>query len=146
MNTVLLKALAYCAAYIAINAMFGLAPLWILLEETLINTNDSGVKEMINDGIIIFFCIAIIGSISFDYVLTKPKINEIMYYFAIVFPFLLFITVAIAYILLHKSPKREIIDNFNNIQQIIAVISIGYGFILKTDMFIKELNRELKNI
>src|ERR1035437_2202955 len=75
-----------------LNTIFGLIPLWILLYGTLMNYKFD-LKEVIIGGILIFFCMAIMGSILADYILSKLTVNKIAQLFIYSIPLVVILLV-----------------------------------------------------
>lgn len=140
------KALFHSFIYISVNAFFGLAPLWIIFQATLYALQFD-YKDVLREGMIMFFCIAIIGSISFDYSISKVKHkDDILKYIAITAPLFLLVFVAINFMQLHY--QKNVNYNFktiNILQWLLVCITIAYCFIFKTFMFINEEKGEGKN-
>ena len=134
------KALKYTFFYVLINAFFGLAPLWLILDATLYNFKVN-YEEVIKEGMIMFFCIAIIGGISFDYSISgKQHKSPIARYLTIIMPLVALILVAINFVQLkiNNSVIESSIKNINTIQWYIVVATIIYCFVVKTFIFINE--------
>jgi len=133
------RALFKSLIYIFVNAFFGLAPLWVIFQGTLYNY-EFDYKEVLSEGMIMFFCIAFIGGISFDYSISKIKHkDDILKYFAIAGPLFLLVFVAINFMQLHNQKNINIdFSTINILQWMLVCITIGYCFIFKTFMFIHE--------
>jgi len=130
------KALAYSFSYIIVNAFFGLAPLWIVLELTVFE-NVKAYEEIIREGVITYFCIAIIGSVSFDYVLSKPKANEVIYYLIIALPFILLFVVS-GFAIMSRLHGKEGNYYLGVLTWVSGCITVGYCMIVKTKIFLAE--------
>lgn len=64
--TAIFELIGKLVAWVAGNILFGLLPLFLLIIEKLLFNLPVDKNKVINDGIVMFFCTAILGGVSID--------------------------------------------------------------------------------
>lgn len=136
------KALLYTTAYIFVHAFFGLAPLWLIFDATLYNFKIHH-GDLIKEGVVMFFCITIIGVISFDYGISEKKHkSDVIKYLTIVIPFILLTLVAINFLQLRSVSDNFDYSNIKTLQFGLVILTLIYCLIIKTFLYINETGKK----
>lgn len=124
------------------NTIIGLAPLLFL---KLMNTMSKGricevaITRIIHDGVILFVCCAIMGSIVVDFILGGHKLQSGRYFLIIVIPVIVLALLLLAYFLMSLDQVSQNAFQVNTPVTIsVIAFSIIYCIFAKTHLFIKE--------
>jgi hypothetical protein len=126
-----------------LNTLFGLTPLWFILSGKLFKIQIE-YQDIIKDGVIAFFCIAIVASVLIDFLISKLSYTKIVQLVIYVTPFIL---AGVVYVLFTKCQStqatKEVIIMFKKLQMHIVWVSILYCLTIKFALY---LNEEKKNL
>jgi hypothetical protein len=132
------------------NMIFGIAPflifgyLWISIDDkALCETVKLEMFHLVRDLIFIFYCVAMAGSVSLDFLFCKYKYPFHIYFLMGVIPCSVFGLVALNYsiLILNKLEGTSILKLILSQAVVFAIISIFCIFV-KTNLLTKELQLE----
>jgi hypothetical protein len=132
------------------NMIFGIAPflifgyLWVSINDKVLSeTVKLEIVHLIRDLIFIFYCLAMAGSVSLDFLFCKYKYPFYIYFLMGVIPCAVFGVVALNYsvLILNKLELANITKLFI-IQAIVFVIVSIFCIFVKTNLLTKELELE----
>jgi hypothetical protein len=135
------------------NMIFGIAPflifgyLWVSINDKVLSeTVKLEIVHLIRDLIFIFYCLAMAGSVSLDFLFCKYKYPFHIYFMMGVIPCAVFGVVALNYsvLILNKLELANITKLFV-IQAIAFVIVSIFCIFVKTNLLTKEQELEGKN-
>lgn len=127
------------------NSLFGLAPILVIyFIKTYDQSNESLTYSLIkgkilSDGIILFFCTALMGSVCIDYILMIKNIHKYFVAALLVLSFTTLLTVSIIFGNLFFHPSGNY--NLNVLygwQNFIILLSGCFCLVFKTILFYKE--------
>src|SRR5688500_2128326 len=102
------------------NAFFGLAQFWVLTSGDILNIETYTNEDVIKEGIIMFFCTAIMGAVFLDYFLWKGSKNKFALVPITIFPFIAIAFVIYVYSLYHFKPGSNM--DYNKIEEFQLVL------------------------
>lgn len=127
------------------NTLFGLAPLvtiFFIRSYSKSNswlTNEFIMNQVIEEGIIMFFCVALMSGVSIDFILSKIKLHKYLTAFIVILTMSSLICVSLIFSSLYFHPESEydkqvLIDW----QSFFIFLSGVFCLIFKTILFYKE--------
>lgn len=127
------------------NALFGLFPLilmWLVYYRSGGKTGEEEIYHLIHDGVIVFLCIALMGAVVVEFLLSGPKLSGISIFTIYLFPFIVLGIISLDYLLIYL----KVIDNssfhLNSRTTIITIIlSFAYCTFTKATLYKKEENK-----
>ena len=134
------------------NMIFGIAPflifgyLWISINDAVLSeTVKLEIVHLIRDLIFIFYCLAMAGSVSLDFLFCKYRYPFNIYFLMGVIPMAVFGVVALNYsvLILNKLDLANI-RKLTIIQGIVFVIITIFCIFVKTNLLTRELELDQK--
>ncbi len=128
-------------SWFALTSFFGLLQLWILLfSNAILKKPIISYNQLLTDGFILFFIIAIVSTITIDFLLSKLNFSKfIVAFLFILYPMIIVIISSIVFCIFFQKSKCEI--DFNSLETIeltLLTMAIIYTLITKTLSFLKD--------
>lgn len=125
------------AAWAGINIVFGLAQYFVLVSGSALKFGEFTKKETIAEGILMFFCTAMMGAVSADYVIAN--INYHLGYIIKIAPYFILAIVVYLYSQIHYIHKADFpVNMLDNIQWGIIIVTAVYCVLVKLFIFRRE--------
>lgn len=135
------KATKNTAFWTTINTFFGLAQYFVLLNANWLKITTFGPKETIAEGVVLFFCSALMGSTLADLVIAEIPMPEKGKFVLYISPLLILGVVIYVYVIANFVHTRPIpLYQLINTQRIIIVFAFMYCVSVKYLIF-KEENK-----
>ena len=130
------------------NLIFGLVPVILLLVvQGLSNgkVGGEGVNTLMNEGVLHFLSIALMGSVVTDALLSGEKSKGFEIFAIYIFPVLVLSFVALEYLLVYLRVIENSCFDINSFYTIIVILlSFGYCSFVKTSSYIKNSTKIFK--
>lgn len=121
-----------------LTVLAGLLPLWIRLGGNYFHSSlpplEITTNEILQDGMLLFFSMAVVASITVDYYLSEQQFSKYTHVYAmLIFPAILFIGVLVTYFLVLTSLGGNASDDPSalHVEILILTSSCVYAFIHK---------------
>lgn len=128
------------------NAVVGLFPLLLSQVVLKLGGNTVGGEEfthLLNDGVIVFFCISIMGSVLVDFVIEGYILKASTCFSIFIFPAIAILLVSINYVLLILNKIERTSFSISSLTSLFVIlVAAFYSVFLKAALYINE---DIKN-
>lgn len=129
------------------NLLFGLVPILILLLVVGLSngsTGADGVFLLMHEGVIHFLCIALMGAVMTESLLSGVSSRGTEIFAVYIFPIIILSFVSLEYLLVYlHTIKNECFDATSGYTIIVLSLSFGYCTFIKTSFYIRELTKKI---
>lgn len=136
MNTPLFKSFAQTIVWLVFNTVLGVVPLLIMIfiDVVLITMEIDYYKEIVENGLILFLCVSVSGSVMVDHLFMKKRFSKSIEFLISAFPLILTIITSLTFTMLFFYSDKLIFDKalLLNLQYFIVVLTIVYCLFMKT--------------
>ena len=130
------------------NAIIGLAPLVIMIAVNMIGNGKVGneeIKHLIKDGVILFVCCAMMGSVVIDFRLAGFDLTGWRFVAVFISPFAILGIILLEYLMIClKVIDYELFSLNSTTSKIVISLSLIYCILAKTNLYMKEDSRHAK--
>ncbi|NET34617.1 MAG: hypothetical protein F6K19_21750 [Cyanothece sp. SIO1E1] len=126
--------------WLLINWFFGLFTLIVsIFFQSFIPNVAVTMEKVIEEGVLLFFCVAISAAAMVDYIFVKPKFPKYIEFgfYACPFVCLVFSSLVFSQLFFHQNQSYNL-DKLITVQTIIIVLTVFYCLGLKTIIFVSE--------
>lgn len=124
------------------NVAFGLLPLLFMYFVYWVSNYKVGkdeIQHLIHDGVILFVCLAIIGSVLVELILSGQKAKISMVILLLIIPIFVFILILTDYFLINlKIIDTSVFDISSLTSKIVIVFTLYFCIFTKASLYIKE--------
>lgn len=123
------------------NAVIGLSPLLFMLAIKIIserNICDEEIEHLISDGVILFVCCAIMGSILIDFILGGHKLSSGVKILVVYLPLLILAFLLLDYFLMTQRMTTNTFHLSTPVSKFVILFSFVYCIFSKTVLYMKE--------
>jgi hypothetical protein len=128
------------------NTFFGLAPLLLMIWIKKVSSNPNAAHEvyhLVNDGLILFVCCAIMGAVVVDILIFRHKFENIVSFALTLSPISVLFMVLLVYLLIiFKVLSESYFSTESWIYYFVIIFSVVYCTLAKYTMYKKEALNE----
>lgn len=129
------------------NLIFGLVPILILLLVEALSdgsTGADGIFLLMHEGVIHFLCIALMGAVMTESLLSGVSSRGTEIFAIYIFPIVILSFVSLEYLLVFlHTIKNKCFDPMSGNTIIVLFLSFGYCTFTKTSFYIRELTKKI---
>jgi hypothetical protein len=127
------------------NALFGLVPvllIWLVNGLTEGRTGAEKIYELIHDGVIVFVCIALMGAVMVEFLLSGPKMSGFSIFTVYFIPLIILGFISLDYLLIYLNIVDKSVFNLGSRTTVFTIIlSFTYCTFTKATLEKKEANK-----
>ncbi len=127
------------------NAAFGIFPvllMWLVYGLSEGKTGQKEIFHLIHDGVIVFLCIALMGAVMVEFLLSGPKMSGFSIFTIYIFPLIVLGIISLDYLLIYLNVIDSTVFNLNSWTTIITIVlSFSYCTFTKATLYKKEANK-----
>ncbi|PTB96461.1 hypothetical protein C9994_07255 [Marivirga lumbricoides] len=121
---------------------YGLLPIGIIFLLQYFNPSiQYSIDDILKEGILIFFCVAISASVMVDYIFVSKKLPKWIEFTLYGFPWALVVIASITYsqlVINNLSVTNLLLDRFVHMQFFVLTLTLIYVLVVKTIIFISS--------
>lgn len=120
----------FAGFWLVANAVLGLAPLiFLVITNQVMEKREASpeIEHLLEGGIVLFVCCALMGSVIIDIILSKIKLKKLAFFAVNISPFVLLVIICILYLLtILGHVRHDLFTSFSRFYKFVIIFTVLY--------------------